>query len=119
MYAFLHFFVRRQCFKLTFSAKKASSVHPSPRNVYFAPNLHVFLICRVIRVLNPTLLVPQASQYHHISILYRLTTHNTRPIDLHVLRPILSGLPALFKWKNVIEPIYYFNHQSVLFQSKK
>ena len=52
-----------------------------------------------------------------VQLHYRLTTHNTRPIDLHVLRPIRSGLPA--QWRNVIKPMYYFNHQSVLFQSKK
>ena len=49
----------------------------------------------------------------------RLTTPNTRPIDLHVIWPIHSGLPALFKWRNINKTIYHFNHQSVLFQSKQ
>ena len=53
------------------------------------------------------------------SIRWRLTTHTTRPIDLHVLWPIRSGLPALLKWGNVNNPIYHFNHPSALFRYTK
>ena len=62
----------RQCFKLTFWAEKPQAL------ILRQEALTLLQICvcffnmpaRVIRVLNPTLPVPQASQYHHISILY-------------------------------------------------
>ena len=54
-----------------------------------------------------------------VCFVQRLTTHNTRPIDLHVLWPIRSGLPALLKWGNVNNPIYHLNHCAVLLQNKK
>ena len=47
---------------------------------------------------------------------YRLTTHNTALIDLHVLWPIRLGLPAFFKWKYLYKPLYFFNHHDILYQ---
>ena len=49
----------------------------------------------------------------------RLTTHNTPPIDLHVLWPIRLGLSAFFKWKYMYKAIYFLNHQDILYQYNK
>ena len=51
--------------------------------------------------------------------LYRLTTHNTPLIDFRVLWPLLLVLSAFFKWKYMYKPMYFFNHQNILYHYKK